>query len=137
MSEFRPNRKRSARLKARSERDLHRSRELRREMTPPEIKLWVRVRERRLGGLKFRRQHVISPYVCDFYCDEAALVVELDGRTHAERRERDARRDDLVRSDEVLTLRITVSEFERDIEGALDLILRTARGRVPEARKKP
>ncbi len=105
-------------------------------MTPPEIKLWVRLRDRRLGGLKFRRQHRISPYVCDFYCDEAGLVVELDGRAHAEKPRQDVRRDELVREQGILTLRISVSDFERDIEGALDLILRTARKRVEEARKE-
>ncbi len=135
MPEFRPNRKRSARFEARSEHELHRSRELRRAMTPPEIKLWVRLRDRRLGGLKFRRQHIISPYFSDFYCDEAGLVVELDGRSHAERAQEDARRDGFVRKKGIRTLRISVSDFERDIEGALALILRTANARVEETGK--
>ena len=54
--------------------------------------LWERVRNRRLGGLKFRRQHPLGPYIVDFYCAEHRLVVEVDGPIHEGQKEQDALR---------------------------------------------
>jgi very-short-patch-repair endonuclease len=59
-----------------------RSRTLRRKATPPEQLLWSILRDRRLAGLKFRRQEPIGPYVVDFSCREIKLIVELDGMSH-------------------------------------------------------
>ncbi|OOG44502.1 DNA methylase [Rhodanobacter sp. C06] len=58
--------------------------EPRRSATEAELKLWYRLRGGRLNGLKFRRQHPMSPYVVDFYCAAKKLVVELDGSQHDE-----------------------------------------------------
>ena len=67
---------------------------LRRRATPAERCLWRIVRDRRLGGAKFRRQHGIGPYVVDFYCAAARLAVEIDGGVHDDpsRAEYDGRR---------------------------------------------
>jgi very-short-patch-repair endonuclease len=59
-----------------------RSRELRHEMTLAECKLWERLRANRLEGFHFRRQQIIEPYIVDFYCHQAALVIEVDGGIH-------------------------------------------------------
>jgi len=59
------------------------ARRLRREMSLPEVLLWERLRGRR-NGLSFRRQHPIGPYVADFDCAAARLVVEVDGEAHAD-----------------------------------------------------
>lgn len=56
---------------------------LRKNPTPAERRLWKALRGRGLLGLKFRRQHPIGPYVVDFYCARARLVVELDGDSHS------------------------------------------------------
>jgi very-short-patch-repair endonuclease len=69
-----------------------RARQLRRDLTIPERLLWGLLRDRRLAGVKFRRQHPIGPYVVDFYCVSRGLVVELDGQSHA-----DAGREDQIR----------------------------------------
>ena len=58
-----------------------RARQLRRPLTPAEQVLWQHLRNRNFGG-KFRRQRPIGPFIVDFYCDEARLVVELDGESH-------------------------------------------------------
>ena len=58
-----------------------RARSLRKEMTPPERRLW-NVLKHRPSGLKFRRQHPLGPYVLDFFCHEAALAIEIDGLAH-------------------------------------------------------
>ncbi len=76
------------------------ARALRKQSTPAEDFAWELLRDRRLLGLKFRRQHQIGEYIADFFSDEAKLVVELDGQVHetAERRELDQKRDRYLRS---------------------------------------
>jgi very-short-patch-repair endonuclease len=59
-----------------------RARELRRQMSLPEIVLWQALRKGRLAGLRFRRQHPIGPYILDFYCASARLAIEVDGSAH-------------------------------------------------------
>ena len=61
-----------------------RARELRTHSTDAERLLWQRLRDRRLAGYKFRRQHPVGAYFADFVCIEAGLVVELDGGQHFE-----------------------------------------------------
>ncbi len=61
-------------------RTLQRAKTLRKESTNPERLLWYRLRNKRLEGLKFRRQWAIEPYVVDFYCPLAKLVIESTGR---------------------------------------------------------
>jgi very-short-patch-repair endonuclease len=68
------------------------ARRLRRSQTFAEEKLWAIVRGRRLDGFKFRRQVPINRYFADFVCRDANLIVELDGASHREREEQDARR---------------------------------------------
>src|SRR6266511_731801 len=59
-----------------------RARTLRKKATWAEKLLWSRLRNRQFAGYKFRRQHPVGPYNLDFYCAEARLAVELDGREH-------------------------------------------------------
>lgn len=67
---------------------LDKARDLRRESTDAERKLWHHLRGGQLEGLKFRRQHPAPPYIIDFYCDAAKLVIELDGSQHTEESDR-------------------------------------------------
>ena len=69
-----------------------RARELRRSATPAEQVFWRLVRGRQLGA-KFRRQQPLGPFIVDFFCDEARLVIELDGAGHFPRPRRDVLRD--------------------------------------------
>ena len=62
---------------------LERARELRREQTEAEKKLWGYLRGGRLQDWKFRRQVLIGPYYADFLCEKAKLIVEVDGATHS------------------------------------------------------
>ena len=66
-----------------------RARELRKQPTPAEQALWDRLRNKRLLGFKFRRQHPIDCYITDFCCARAQLVVEIDGESHASQAEHD------------------------------------------------
>ena len=60
---------------------VYRARSLRKSMTVPERLLWQQLRQRP-GGLKFRRQHPIGPYIVDFCCLQSRLVVEIEGMVH-------------------------------------------------------
>ncbi|HEV7284510.1 MAG TPA: DUF559 domain-containing protein [Kaistia sp.] len=66
--------------------EIARARSLRRTQTDAELKLWLHLRDRRLEGLKFRRQVPIEGYYADFVCKDAMVIVELDGGQHAELR---------------------------------------------------
>jgi very-short-patch-repair endonuclease len=84
--------------KSASEQMRARARQLRRDATGPERVLWKLLRDRRLSGVKFRRQHAVGPYIVDFYCPSHRLVVELDGRSHDDRGLDDRRRQDYLES---------------------------------------
>ena len=58
------------------------ARDLRKNLTDAERRLWSRLRLRQIGGQKFRRQHPIGPYIVDFVCLEHRLIVEVDGSQH-------------------------------------------------------
>jgi len=60
------------------------ARKLRLTPTDAEIRLWSRLRRKQLEGFRFRHQHPLGPYVVDFFCAEAKLVVEVDGGQHAD-----------------------------------------------------
>ena len=72
--------------------------DLRKNPTDAERLLWRHLRRRQLYGFKFRRQHSIGPYICDFVCLERPIVVELDGSQHVEQVGYDMRRDIFLRS---------------------------------------
>ena len=65
------------------------ARQLRGQLTDTEQVLWSALRDSRLYGIKFRRQHPFGPYVLDFFCVKAQLVVELDGGIHDRPEQRD------------------------------------------------
>ena len=110
-----------------------RARELRQTMSMPERKLWNRIKDRKLRGLKFRRQHPIGPYTTDFYCAEAKLVVELDSSWHNSRQEEDAQRDRFMSSLGLATLRIRARSLEVNMPWVLHRIATIAQERLPAA----
>ena len=103
-------------------------------MTAPERVLWSHLRAGRLGGFKFRRQHPIGPYIADFYCHEAALVVETDSTWHYNERGqvRDAARDRWFDERGIRTLRVSASWLAREEGAVLGKILSAVRERVAE-----
>ncbi|MFQ6057829.1 MAG: DUF559 domain-containing protein, partial [Anaerolineae bacterium] len=103
---------------------LERRKQLRREMTPPERKLWQALRRQALG-VKFRRQHPIGPYIADFYSREAQLVVEVDGATAhdtPEAQAHDEARDAFMRSLGLRVLRVPAREVQRNLPGVVEAI---------------
>jgi very-short-patch-repair endonuclease len=94
------------------------ARRLRLTPTDAEIRLWSRLRRRQLDGFRFRRQHPLGPYVVDFFCAEAKLVVEVDGGQHAE--------DDAARTRWIEARGYRVVRFwNNDVLANTDGVLRT------------
>ena len=112
---------------------LARARALRSEATDAERTLWRRLRGRQLGGLKFRRQHVVGHCILDFYCPERRLAVELDGGQHneAEGRRRDRARTAFLESRGLAVLRYSNIEALRETDAVLEDIRRRAAARAP------
>ncbi len=100
------------------------ARELRRNMNQTEWRLWSRLRMRHVDSWKFRRQHPIGPYVVDFYCPAAKLVVEIDGPTHGEEAQwaYDERRTDWLREQGYEVLRFWVSEVDESLDDVVEAI---------------
>ena len=94
------------------------ARKLRHEQTDAESLMWYLLRDRRLGGHTFRRQHPMPPYTLDFYCHEAGLVIELDGGRHAEST-RDARRDAWLGQQGLRVVRFWNNQVLRETEAVL------------------
>jgi leucyl-tRNA synthetase len=98
-----------------------RRRELRKNATPQERRLWQYLRNRRLG-YKFRRQHSIGYYIADFYCSERGLIIELDGEIHDETKEYDLERDCKLENYDFTVLRISNSAVDRNIHNVISKI---------------
>jgi adenine-specific DNA-methyltransferase len=103
-----------------------RARELRKNATDAEQRLWRRLRDRQLLGLKFRRQHRIGPYIADFYCDECRLVIELDGGQHADAVTYDTRRTRYLEGTGLVVARFWNNDVLGNTEGVLTRICEIA-----------
>jgi very-short-patch-repair endonuclease len=96
------------------------ARHLRRNQTHAERMLWFRLRDRRLGGWKFRRQFPIDRFVVDFFCADAHLIIELDGGRHAVRSVADAQRTRILEAMGYLVLRYWNNDVMQNIDGVLE-----------------
>ncbi|MFN4092508.1 MAG: endonuclease domain-containing protein [Brevundimonas sp.] len=107
------------------------ARSLRRRLTPPEARLWTRLRGDQLDGVSFRRQHPIGPFVLDFYCPEAKLAVEVDGSVHSqpEQAAKDQRRTRWLATQGVRVIRIAAEDVRVNLDEVLAFIARTVRDR--------
>lgn len=101
-----------------------RARQLRREATTAESLLWELLRDRRLLGRKFRRQHPIGQFIADFFCDDARLIIEIDGAVHREptQQERDRLREEILREHSFAILRFTNEQIFDHTEQVLQEI---------------
>jgi len=109
------------------------ARRLHRDQTDAERVLWLRLRDRRLNGWKFKRQVPIDRYIVDFCCMDAHLVVELDGGQHAIRSDDDARRTAVLESCGYLVLRFWDNDVLKNTDGVLEDIEATLERQSPSA----
>lgn len=104
--------------------DIILSRELRNNASPVERKLWGALLAQSKGcGYKFRRQHPVHPYVADFACLSARVLVEIDGDSHDCQSEYDAKRDCFLKSQGYSVLRISNKDVLENVEGVVETIL--------------
>jgi very-short-patch-repair endonuclease len=111
-----------------------RARQLRRDPTEAEAKLWETLRAGRLEGWKWRRQAPVGPFIVDFLCLEAALIVEVDGGIHIAQAARDARRDADLRRRGLQVLRFWNHEVTTDLDRVRWTILSACRESDPARR---
>ncbi|MDY1037399.1 endonuclease domain-containing protein [Lelliottia sp. CFBP8978] len=113
------------------------AKQLRRQLTREERRLWTLLRSRRLSQYKFRRQHPVDNYILDFACCEARLAVELDGGQHDERQEYDRRRTLWLNKRGWRVLRFWNNELLNNEEAVLERILETLQTHLPSPRPSP
>ena len=101
---------------------VERARQLRRDPTIPERKLWALLYPFRHQGYHFRRQYPVGPYYADFACIHAKLIIEADGDTHAFQTEHDQRRDTYLRSRGFRVLRLWNNEITDNPDGVHQVI---------------
>ncbi|GIW93851.1 MAG: hypothetical protein KatS3mg110_1892 [Pirellulaceae bacterium] len=109
---------------------IRKARELRARQTKAERLLWNVLRNRRLCGLRFRRQHPIGPFIVDFACIEKRIVIELDGGYHDDVYDSDLRRQKKIERMGWLVLRFRNEDVLRDAEAVAIAIARVS-GRNP------
>ncbi|BAY63482.1 hypothetical protein NIES22_35700 [Calothrix brevissima NIES-22] len=99
------------------------ARQMRREPTLAEKKLWQKLRSKQLLGFKFRRQHVIDRFIVDFYCQEAHLIIEVDGGIHEYTQQEDAIRQEFLESLGLKVMRLKNEDVLNSIDETLAKIV--------------
>jgi very-short-patch-repair endonuclease len=109
-----------------------RARELRKEMTPAEKRLWQVLRGNRLDGLYFRRQHAVGTYILDFVCVQEKLVIEVDGGSHLEQEEYDSERTQWLEDEKgYRVIRFTNDDVLKNIHEVVEAIRNAVKGPHP------
>ena len=98
--------------------------DLRKEQTDAERKLWRQLRSKRMKGYKFYRQYGIGPYIADFYCAEIRIVIEVDGGQHysEEGMENDEKRSKFLTGLGIRTIRFSNLDVLKNMEGVVGCI---------------
>ncbi|MDH4286657.1 MAG: endonuclease domain-containing protein [Gallionella sp.] len=104
---------------------------MRGRMTDAETLLWMLLRNRRIAGAKFRRQHPAGRYILDYYCVEKKLAIELDGGQHVETADYDQHRDNWLRSQGIHVLRFWNNQILTETEAVMEVIYRAIVEEVP------
>jgi len=105
-----------------SKRPTARSRELRRNMTPAERRLWSGIRARQVADARFNTQFPIGPFVCGFVSRGARLIIEVDGGQHAEQTGKDARRTACLKKKGYRLARFWNNDVLANTDGVVEVI---------------
>ena len=105
---------------------------LRKGQTRAESMLWNELRNRRLEGFKFRRQHPVNDFILDFYCPQASIGIEVDGSIHDgfEQEEYDRERHNALNNLGIHLLRFTNNDIYDRLEGVIKIIRITCQQRI-------
>jgi very-short-patch-repair endonuclease len=100
-------------------------------MTTPEVRLWNVLRQSRMEGLRFRRQHPIGRHILDFYCPSARLAIEVDGADHARYAQirRDRARDAWLSARNIRVIRVQAGDALNDdaLDGFITMLIDVTR----------
>ena len=102
------------------------AKKLRKNLTPAEAILWQALRNKQLGGLRFRRQHPVGNFILDFYCPSRKLVVEVDGEIHCDRTDYDDARTNKLAEYGYIVLRFSNERVMNDLPQILAEIKQVA-----------
>lgn len=103
------------------------ARKLRQNLTECEKLLWERLSNKKLNGLRFRRQHPIGRYIADFYNHENRLVVEVDGKIHEKQKEYDLNRENFLKTNGYKVIRFKNDDIKSNMEIVLETILKNTK----------
>ena len=98
------------------------AKQMRREMTEPEERLWFEIRAKRFSGTKFRKQKVIGRYIADFSSRTPMLVIEIDGDSHGEQQDYDTARTRYLNAQGYEVIRFLNSDVMENLDGVLTAI---------------
>ena len=113
------------------------AREMRGRMTDAEALLWMLLRNRRIAGAKFRRQHPVGRYILDYYCVENKLGIELDGGQHGKAVDYDQNRDNWLHTQGILVLRFWNNQMLTETEAVMEAIYQAIVAVVPTTSLTP
>ena len=114
-----------------------RAKQLHRNMTEAEAKLWKHLRANRMGDVHFRNQHAIGNYIVDFCSPRRKLIIELDGSQHLEQQEYDEERTGFLKSKGYTVLRFWNNDVMNNIESVLTVIWNTLKEQAPIEKESP
>lgn len=101
-----------------------RSRDLRKNLTDAEQKLWQKLRNKQINDHKFRRQFVLGNYIVDFICLDKRLIIEVDGGQHMDNVDYDSQRDKWLKSQNFKVLRFWNNQVLNEIDSVLEVIVK-------------
>ena len=112
---------------------------LRKNMTEAELKLWEKLKGKKMLGLRFRPQHPIDIFIADFYCHPLKLILEVDGGIHKSKnqKEYDIGREGELKNWGMKIIRFTNEEIENDIKSVLETIKQECITLQSEIQKSP
>ena len=100
-----------------------RARELRKNLTDAEQRLWQKLKRRQIDAVKFRRQQPMGPFIVDFVCFERRVIVEVDGGQHAEHVANDEQRTRWLEAQGYRVLRFWNNDVLANTEAVVEAIL--------------
>ena len=106
------------------------ARGMRQSPTHAEGLLWKRLRKKRLGGFRFRSQHIIHSFIVDFYCPQAKLVIEIDGSVHDNQQEYDQEREKILEIFGYQIVRFKNAQIKTELESVLARIYNACKTRI-------
>lgn len=106
-----------------------RRRDLRKKQTKEERILWWYLNENQINERRFFRQYSVGPYILDFYCPEARLAIELDGKSHLpkDQQEYDSERTKYLEGNDIKVVRFWNDEIENNMESVLEKIAKAVK----------